>query len=402
MAATFVILGAGSDVTSRYVVPGLVQLHLAQRLPPDLRIVASGRHDRSDEEYRDDLRAVACEEGCDEAAVDEVIGRIEWVEADATEADHLDDLPVADEGDVVVYLALPPSTFADAIAAIAACGWAARARLAIEKPFGTDRASAESLNELLGAHFDPARVFRVDHFLGLAATRSLSRSDATDPTISIDSTARRIDLVWDETLALEGRAGYYDDTGALVDMLQNHLLQVLAVALAGPVPDGALPDERLEVMRSLQAAPETSVRARYVSGTVDGQPVPSYVDEEVVEPSRQTETFAQVDLASDDPRWEGVALRLRSGKALARDRHHLRVRDSAGEERVVDLSDPGDDGRLGPYARVLGDLLDGDQTWFVSAAEAEEQWRIVEPVLGSWRAGVPPLGEYRAGSEEVR
>jgi glucose-6-phosphate 1-dehydrogenase len=416
--ATLVILGAGSDVTSRYVVPGLVQLHRADQLPADLHVVATGREDQSDEEYRDELRRVACDEGCDEPEVDAVLDRVVWAEADATEPDQIGALPVARDGEVVVYLALPPSVFADAIAAIADSPWAERARLAVEKPFGTDRSSAVALNELIDELFDASQVYRVDHVLGLAATRRLHRLLERPVLEELWSgrAVRRVEVVWDETLALEGRAGYYDDTGALVDMLQNHLLQVLAVALAGSVPPGVtLPDARHAVLSGLRARPDTSRRARYSAGEIGGEEIPSYVDEEGVDPAHQTETFARFDLVSDDPRWAGVGLTLRSGKALAADRHCLRAELAGGDEVVVDLQTGavtlslGDvtfattalDGALGPYACMLGDLLDGDQSWFVSAAEAEEQWRIVEPVLDAWRAGRPPLGEYPAGSSEV-
>jgi glucose-6-phosphate 1-dehydrogenase len=394
MPATFVILGAGSDVTSRYVVPGLVQLHQAGRLPEDLRIVATGRHDHDDVEYRDELRQVACDEGCDEPAVDAVLDRVVWAEADATDSDQIDSLPVADEGAVVVYLALPPAVFADAIATIAASQWADRVRLAVEKPFGTDLASAIELNASIDEVFDAASVYRVDHFLGLAATRRMAIPD--------DGSVRRMEVIWDETLALEGRAAYYDDTGALVDMLQNHLLQVLAVALAGRLgPDDSVPAARLAALQRLRPLPDTSVRGRYSAGRIDGEEVPSYVDEDGVDPGRETETFAQFDLESDDPRWAGVHLRVRSGKALAADRSVLCVELDGGDELVVDLQagSTGDD--LGPYARMLGDLLDADQTWFVGGREAEEQWRIVEPVLDAWRKGASPLVEYPAGSSEV-
>jgi glucose-6-phosphate 1-dehydrogenase len=390
--ATFVILGAGSDVTSRYVVPGLVQLDQAGRLPGDLRIVATGRHDHTDEEYRTELRQVACDEGCDAPAVDALLDRVVWAEADATDQDQIDSLPVADQGDVVVYLALPPSVFAAAIGAVADAPWSDRVRLAIEKPFGTDLASAIELNATIAERFESTRVHRVDHFLGVAAVRRL-------PGL-LDDTARRVDVVWDETLALEGRAGYYDDTGALVDMLQNHLLQVLAVVLCGGAPSStSMPEARLAVLRGLRPLPETSVRARYSAGRIDGEPIPAYVDEDGVDPRRQTETFARLDLRSDDPRWESVAMRLRSGKALDRDRSMVRAEMAAGRVVVADLGEDPDEG-LGPYAMMLGDLLDGDQTWFVSAAEAEEQWRIMEPVIDAWQAGAVPLLEYPAGSND--
>jgi glucose-6-phosphate 1-dehydrogenase len=416
MPSTLIILGAEGDLTSRYLMPALVELDTRGDLPDELEVIAVARHDLGTSEYVDALRETFAELDLDGESVERVLGTVRYARADATEADELGSLPVPDEGPVIVYLALPPAIFLDTFRAIAASGLGPRARLAIEKPFGEDRASARELNEVLDQCLEPGQVFRVDHFLGLPIARRLLdiRSGAILRAVWTAKHVETISLVWDETIALEGRAGYYDETGALRDMIQNHLLQLLALATMEPVAgDADVPAARLDLLRRVTVDPDRSIRARYGSGTVDGASVPAYVDEDNVDPERCTETFAQIELAISGDRWDGVQMRLRSGKAMGADRNCIIVqfRDSS-DELVIDIEvetialeigEPTLRGVLSggdpsAYSRVLSDLFAGDTCWFVSAAEAEEQWRIVEPVLERWAHGEPPIVEYPAGS----
>ncbi len=416
MSCTIVILGAVGDLTSRFVVPALGELVDRGELSLDIDVVGVARHDLRDSDYRDQLRSEA-PEGTG-SGFEAVVDRIRFVEGDATDPDLLDSLVTETSGPVVTYLALPPSVFDDTIIALAQTSWADRLRLAVEKPFGEGLEQARHLNEVLAEHLEDSQVYRVDHFLHQPLARRLPglRSSPILANLWQSGAIETIDVVWDETLALEGRAGYYDDSGALVDMIQNHLLQLLAV-LAMDVPEtldaDRLASARLDVLRRLEADPARTVRARYAEGSVDGHSVPAYVDEEGVDPESDTETFAEVPLVIDDARWRHTEVRLRTGKALAADRGFIRVGLRTGDEVVfgvepltlgltVDgagLAAPVASDHPSPYAGVLGDLIAGERAWFVSASEAEEQWRIVEPVLDAWRSGQVPMLAYPAGSD---
>jgi glucose-6-phosphate 1-dehydrogenase len=254
----------------------------------------------------------------------------------------------------------------------------------------------------------------------------------------------RVEVVWDETVALEGRAGYYDHAGALRDMVQNHLLQLVCLAAMEPparLDPSQLHDRKVELLRAVQPPPTgqlaaRTVRARYSAGRVDGVDVPAYIDEPGVDPARSTETFTEVTLEIDNQRWRGVPFTLRTGKALARRRAEILVhfrpashptfpdaadapanllRFGLDPDRLtlrVNLNGAGDPFRLeqaalerllGPqdlpaYGRLLQAVMDGDLTLSIRGDEAEECWGITEPILTAWAEGAVPLREYPAGS----
>jgi glucose-6-phosphate 1-dehydrogenase len=250
-------------------------------------------------------------------------------------------------------------------------------------------------------------------------------------------------VIFDESLALEGRAGYYDAAGALIDMLQSHLLQVLAlVAMEPPATLDArdLRDGKAQVLRATRIWNDDPVgashRARYTAGEIDGRRLPAYADEQGVDPDRHTETLAAVELAIDTWRWSGVPFRLRSGKAIGEPRQEVVVtfRDPprlpkglegyrrpdrlhvglGAHSLALDLNVNGEgdpftlepvtlQGSYGPanlleYGQVLRGVLEGSPPLSVRGDAAVESWRIVEPVLAAWRAGEVPLEEYPAGS----
>jgi glucose-6-phosphate 1-dehydrogenase len=441
MTRRFLILGAGGDLAHRLLIPALVELAAAGRLPEDMELVGSTRHDLDDESFRDDVRAGLAEHaghlGAD--ARESLVARLVHRTVDATDAEQVADA-LEDAPPTIVYLALPPALFEPAIAAIADCDLPAGSRIVVEKPFGEDLASARRLNQLLAA-FDEDDVYRMDHFLGLPATGNLLAlrfaNRLFEPAWSAEH-IERIEVTWDETLALEGRAGYYDEAGALRDMIQNHLLALLSVALMerpSAVGGEAMRSARVEVLRTLQP-PDASeldratVRARYTAGAGH----PGYAEEDGVDPDRETETLARIVVRSDASRWRGVPLVLRAGKALGRDRHELVVRfrppqgsvagdNAPGESLRLDLdstelrvevaASPGGSaeatpiplraelprGDLDAYATMLAHLVAGDHTPFIRGDEAEEAWRIVQPILDAWAAGRVPLREYQAGSD---
>jgi len=233
----------------------------------------------------------------------------------------------------------------------------------------------------------------------------------------------QVDVLWEETLALEGRAGYYDTAGALKDVVQNHMLQLLALVAMEP-HTGDVHDRKLDFLRSLRAG--ESRRARYTAGTLaTGAEVPAYADEDGVDPERGTETFVEITLEAEAERWRGTRFVLRAGKALSDTRKMvvLRFRRSvppapelqlgidgpeeitlqlAGEEgqspAALILSGPRPVTALPAYSMVLLDVLEGRNALAVSGEEAEEAWRVVTPVLDAWDESRVPLQEYRAGS----
>jgi glucose-6-phosphate 1-dehydrogenase len=448
-AARLVILGASGDLTGRYLLRALAELTGAGLLPRDLDVVGVARDDWDDASFRRHAAERLARHGAEVpgAVRHHLVSRLRYVCGDAGDAGTLRTAAAGAGGPVLVYLALPPFVFAPAIAGLAAAGLGHGTRIVVEKPFGTDLASARDLNALLHRHFPEEAVFRMDHFLGKQTVQNvlgLRFANRLFEPLWCAEHVESVDVVWDETVALEGRAGYYDRTGALRDMIQNHLLQLLTfVAMERPAGLGERPlrDAKARVLRAVGALDEAAVRARtvrgrYSAGEVRGRPVPDYAAEAGVDPARGTETFAEVVLFVDDDRWRGVPFRLRTGKALGRDRREVRIGfrpverlpfgqpDDPGPNALTLSMDPdrlwvdialngaGDPFCLDParielelapqelsaYARLLVDALEGDPALATRGDEAEESWRIVEPIVDAWEHDVVPLRAYPAGS----
>ncbi len=317
----------------------------------------------------------------------------------------------------------------------------------LEKPFGVDTATAEALNEVLARLVPENQIHRIDHFLGKSTVLNLLGLRFTnrlfEPLWSADH-IHTVDIVFDEPLSLEGRARYYDGAGALVDMIQSHLLQVLALIAMDPpasVHAADLRDRKADALRACRVwagdPVAASRRARYTAGIVEGRELPAYADEPGVDPTRGTETLAEVTFAVDTWRWSGVPFRVRSGKALAGRRKEIvitfkdvprllpglsgvtlptRLRISMGPDHMaleLNINGPDDPfvidrvtldadfntGRLPAYGEVLAGVFSQDPTLSVRGDTAEECWRIVDPILQAWREGSVPLDEYPAGSD---
>jgi glucose-6-phosphate 1-dehydrogenase len=447
MLDRLVILGAGGDLTGRLLLPALASLLASGNAPPRLQVTGVGQDDWTDEQFRARSRTLLQEHASHIAqrTREQLIDALTYRRADVTWAGPLSEA-LPDDEPCAVYLALPNTVFAATCRALATAGLAPGSVLVVEKPFGTSQQDARELNALVTDVVPEDHVFRVDHFLAkqtIVNLLGLRFANRVFEPLWNSTHIESIDIVFDETLGLEGRAGYYDHAGALRDMLQNHLLQVLALVAMEPpssMHERDLRDRKHDALRAVRwngDDPEaTSVRARYTGGTVAGRQLPSYVDEDGVDAERQTETYAQVVLHIDNWRWAGVPFRLRSGKALERQRQevvitfkpvpylpfsdtapvpHNRLRLSLKPDAVtldININGPGDpfdldpaalslslpDHDLEPYALLLGDIFSGDPTLSIRADEAEESWRIVEPVLAAWAAGRVPLREYPAGS----
>jgi glucose-6-phosphate 1-dehydrogenase len=353
---------------------------------------------------------------------------------------------------MAAYLALPPAVFPLAVRSLGVAGMPDGSRVAIEKPFGTSLDDARSLNALVRNAFGDAVervVFRVDHVLGMTTVQNLIglRVARALEALWNGETIERVEVLWEEVIGLEGRAGYFDEAGALKDVMQNHMLQVLALVAMEPPASMSERHVREAKVRALQAVriPETDVmaertrRARYGPGTLapwmsrPSRQVPAYAGEDGVDPARETETLAEIAFHIDAPRWRGTRFVLRGGKALAELRKGILIRfrsqgtawqdadpatlwigidgpnditmrllamsSEPGRTSVpVDLIAPPPREELPPYGNVLADLLSGGSRLSVGGDEAEEGWRIVMPVLEAWHAGSVPLEEYPAGA----
>jgi glucose-6-phosphate 1-dehydrogenase len=447
MIERLVLLGATGDLTARYLLPGLAALRSGGHIGDRFRLVGVGREDWRDEEFRRWATAQLDQHAPQVAAAarQAVVSASEYHRADVTDPAALTAV-VSGTEPVAAYLALPPSVFAATVSALHDAGLAEGSTIVLEKPFGEDLAQATELNALLARVVPEEAVFRVDHFLAMTTVQNVLgtrlANRALEPIWNSAHIAE-IDIVWDETLALEGRAGYYDGVGALKDMLQNHLLQLLClVAMDPPISLDArdLRDRKVDVLRSIRPLDDDILRntrrGRYTSGRIGGAPVPAYVDEDGVEPAHGTETFAEMELRLDTWRWHGTIFRLRTGKALGRDRKevavHLRpvphlprglhgdpqpnvLRFGLEPESVaIEISGVGphahtlvplvltaelEPAELPAYGRLLLDVFNRDPALSIRGDEAEESWRVVTPVLAAWAKDLVPLQDYAAGSD---
>ncbi|TDB81882.1 glucose-6-phosphate dehydrogenase [Micromonospora sp. KC721] len=442
---TLLLLGATGDLAARLLLPGLGRL-VSEGTQPGLTLIGSGQEEWDDARWRRRVADSFASAGADGPRETELIRATRYLSADVTREEDLRRLLAACHGQLVIFFALPPMVTARTAAALCRIGLPPGTRLMLEKPFGTDAVSARSLNDILARLVPEDQVHRIDHFLGKSTVVNILglrfANRIFEPVLTSAHVAC-VDIVFDETLGIEGRAGYYDGAGALVDMVQSHLLQVLALIAMDPPPTlaaGDLRGRKAQVLRATRVWDDDPVRwsrrARYTAGEVAGRRLPAYVDESGVDPARQTETLAEVVLAVDTWRWAGVPFRLRSGKALSDRRKEAvitfkqpprvptgltgydqpdRLRIGFGPDQVgldVNINGPGNPmeldqvhlvadfgpGELPPYGEVLRGAFEGDPTLSVRGDTAEDCWRIVEPVLAAWRTEAVPLQEYPAGS----
>ncbi|QIG42863.1 glucose-6-phosphate dehydrogenase [Nocardioides anomalus] len=444
---TLLVLGADGDLARRLMLPGLASLLASDWAPGrSLRLIGTGLSELDDAAWR---RRVEEAMGTARGRVAETVRHSHYETHDVTSVEELRGLLEQCEGTPAIFFALPPAVTARVCQALRLVDLPEGTVLAMEKPFGTGLVEARSLNELVTTLVPEEQVFRIDHFLGrsdvinILGVRFANRM--LEP-IWNNQHVESIEVVYDESLALEGRAGYYDHAGALMDMVQSHLLQVMALLMMDPISridERELRAAKAQVLRNtrLRGGPRgAGRRARYTAGELGGHRVPAYTREDGVDPRRRTETLAELDLEVDTWRWAGVPVKLRSGKALGQPRkeavvtlkrtphlpdglvgHDSRDRVTIGFKPArialhLDVSGPGDpfaldsadpaadlaDGDLPAYGEVLAGVLDGDPLLAVRGDNAEECWRIVEPVLESWRADEVPMETYAAGSEGPR
>jgi glucose-6-phosphate 1-dehydrogenase len=439
---TLIILGAGGDLASRLLMPGLASL-LASSRGEEMQLIGVDRAPLSDAKWKSVVTRAF--KGSPSALGAKVAERSFYLQGDASSGADLMRAINAATGRVALYFALPPAVAALACAALADEKLPSGIVFALEKPFGTDLASARALNRLLQRELPEEQVFRVDHFLGKSTVLNLLglrfANRMFEPLLSAQNVSH-VEIVFEEALALEGRAGYYDKAGALIDMIQSHLLQVLALATMEPPSSVSSEDLRGGMAQALRATRPwakngtESRRARYSAGKIGRRALPAYASEPGVDPARQTETLAEITVAVDTWRWAGVPFVLRSGKAIGdprqeliftfRDVPHLptgfsgpsrqaklRVGFNPGRLTVDIVTNGRDDpfdlewdtmvsefapSELQTYGEVLAELLAGDPTLSVRGDVAEECWRIVSPVIAAWKKNAVPLDSYPAGS----
>jgi glucose-6-phosphate 1-dehydrogenase len=444
---SLLLLGASGDLSGRLLLPALGQLFDREESRRGVVVVGAGSEDWDADAWQQRIRTSFADGKVSDAAVQSVLDTTRYQKADVTSPDDLRSLIDSCPSPPALYFALPPSVTVAACKALQQVSLPEGTNLVLEKPFGTNQESAASLNRLLAELVPENQVHRVDHFLGRSTVLNLLgvrfANRLFEPVWS-NQHIERVDILFDEQLTLENRARYYDRAGALMDMIQSHLLQVLALVAMEPsatVDAVDLRDAKAQVLRACRPWDDDPVesgrQARYTRGAIDGREVPDYTSEPGVDPARNTETLAELIVEIQDWRWAGVPFRLRSGKALRERRKevlitfkptpHLptglqgkpipdQLRLTMGPDRMaleMNVNGPSDPlvldrvsldvdlnpGRLPAYGEVLAGVLDGDPLLSVRGDTAEECWRIVDPVLQAWREGKVPMDEYDAGSD---
>jgi glucose-6-phosphate 1-dehydrogenase len=454
-----VIFGGAGDLSLRKLLPALYMAHLHKTLPDDTRIVALGRHawDRAAfTAFIDDkVRGFIASDALDAAAWQGFVQRLVYVSLDATRAEDFAALGQALRANVdrVYYLATAPTLFTTICAHLHGAGLVdPRSRVVLEKPLGHDLASARAINDEVAKYFSESQTFRIDHYLGKETVQNLMVlrfGNAIFEPLWRSPSIKSVQITVAESVGVGSRAGFYDGTGALRDMVQNHLLQLLCiVAMEPPVsldPD-AVRDEKLKVLRSLRPmtvadVARDTVRGQYTAGNVGGERAVGYLQEDNVPAGSDTETFVALRAHINNWRWANVPIFLRTGKRLAERRSEIVVEFAPlpyslfpdaprqpvnrllirlqPEEHVqlqMMAKQPGSGMKLRPvaldldlqsalagrraeaYERLLIDVIKGRLTHFMRRDELEAAWTWVEPIIDGWKS----LGEkpraYAAGS----
>lgn len=414
---TFIILGGAGDLAERLLIPGIAEYSSLNDV--DITIIGAGRTDHDD--YRSFVRDAAKDVGEDVA--DRLAEGAEFVVTDATETDDLRNL-LKDRENAVLYFALSPSIAVDAVEALKGAELAEDIIFAMEKPFGDSADDARELNKQLLELVGEDRIFRVDHFLALSGTLNFKEIRSTNRLITSswsNEDVESIQLVYNESIALEGRAEFYESTGAADDMLQSHLLQTLARILSD---EDTSPED---ILRAIEPGGEVR-KGRYTKGEVDGEHVPSYVDEEGVDPDKGTETWFRVVVEVATDNWRGVPITLESGKAFGDDQNSIIVTfkqndgfpantltlgfKDEGIEIILNAADLTSSGsarirlhsdlapvKLSAYGRVVKGIIEGLDHLAIPADAAVLGWDVMEQIRH--KLDEAELEEYRAGIQAI-
>lgn len=468
-ASAIVIFGATGDLTERKLMPALYRLARHECFGEGFVVVGVARNDLPQEAYRKTMRkAVAGAEGeLDDEQWRAFSQRLHYMSADLTDtgayrmlATRLEELGAGDPtgGDQIFYFAVPPSLAPAIVDGLAATGFtdegAGYTRIIVEKPFGRDLESARRLNQAIAASFEESQVFRIDHFLGKETVQNILAfrfGNTLFEPIWNRNYIDHVQITAAETLGIADRAKFYDGTGALRDMVANHLLQLLTLtAMEPPVAYDAdsVREEKVQVLRSIRPmdpheVAERTARGQFGAGILDGEKIPAYREVEGVETDSTTETFAAVEFRIENWRWAGVPFYVRTGKRMAHDLTEIAVQFKPTPQALFARTDDGVSPnaivmRLKPdegidvtfsakvpgegmrttrvrmefdyedafdvelpeaYETLLLDAMQGDPTLFTRGDEVEAQWKLITPILNAWaEAAAPEFPNYPAGS----
>lgn len=464
----FVIFGATGNLTTEKLLPALYQLEAAGKLPASLHFTAVARRAWQRADWQAQVLKhlhAGIHPTCDVAVADRLAARFFFVDGDYTQPDTYERLKTVLSStpslastceNIAFYLAIRPADYLMVVKQLHQAGFSGgslKHRVVIEKPFGDDIDTARKLNEQLHQYFDEEQIYRIDHYLGKETVQNLLVFRFANTLIEPIWHRHYIDHVQitvAEQYGIGQRAGYFDQTGTLRDMVQNHLMQLLTVVAMEPpatLDANALQDEKVKVLRSIRPIPKQAVhstvfRAQYAAGQIEGQAVLGYQHEDNVAPHSTTETYVAAKFYIDNWRWKGVPFYLRTGKRMAKKMSSVAIRfkhppqqlfretplewiepnwvvlslyPNEGMHMEIQAKQPGlqmltrradlhapyrtpDEPALDAYATLLLDVMQGDRSLFIRFDEAEWAWRVVDPVLRHWAMEEEYIHTYPAGS----